>query len=125
MEVPPAEPFQVGQVTKDGMQLKVKISLACCEALDQGEQLREILFKIHWTRASIPILIDFWWCLDSLWPLQRGSKRNPFDHSLLEQVGCEARAFRQWRRGMHHSGDRPFDAETCDPIVECCHVGWF
>ncbi len=109
VQVSPAEPFLFGQASKNGMRLKVKASLGGREAFDQGNQLREILLEIDWTSAGLPILIDFRRGLESLRPLQWSSKRNPFDHRLIEQVGCEA-------SGLFANGDAECIAEVTDHL---------
>jgi hypothetical protein len=66
--------------------LKVKIPLRGREVFNQSEQLLEILLKISRTTARCPVLIDFGRGLKSLRPSQRSSKRNPFDHRLIDPV---------------------------------------
>ena len=90
VQVTPAEPLRVRKPSKNGMRLKVKISLPGREAFDQGKQLRDVLLKVQRTGANIPLLIDFGWGLKPFRPLQRKPKRNPFDHRLIDQIGCEA-----------------------------------
>ena len=109
VQVPPAEPFLFGQGSKNGMRMKVEISRRGREAFDQGKQLYEILLEIDWTSAGLPILIDFRRRLESLGPLQWSSKRNPFDHRLIEPVGCEA-------SGLFANGDAECIAQVADHL---------
>ena len=90
VQVAPAEPLPLRKLSKGGMGLKVKISLFGREAFDQCKQLRDVLLKVQGTGANIPLLIDFGWRLKPLRPLQRKPKRNPFDHRLIDPIGCEA-----------------------------------
>ena len=91
VQVSPAGPLLLGQMSKNGMCLKLKIAAGGREAFDESQQLRDILLKIHRTSASLSILIHFGCGLNSLWPLQRSPKRDPFDHRLIDQVGFESR----------------------------------
>lgn len=90
MKEAPSEPLPLRKPSKNGMRLKLEISLPSREAFDQGKQLRFVLLKIQWTSANIPLLIDFGWRLKPLGPLQGKPKRNPLDHRLIDQVGCDA-----------------------------------
>ena len=90
MQVPPAEPLLIGQTSKNRVCLKVKIPLRGRDAFNQSEQPREILVKIRRTSAGRTVLIDFRRGLKSLRPSQWSSKRNPFDHRLIDPVGNDA-----------------------------------
>ena len=90
VQVAPAEPLPLRKLSKNGMRLKVKISLSGREAFDQSKQLRDVLLKVQRTGTNIPFLIDFRWRLKPLRPLQRSSKCDPLDHRLIDPIGCEA-----------------------------------
>ena len=109
VQVSPTEPLLFGQGSKNGMRLKVKIFLGGRESFNQGKQLREILLEIDWTSAGLSILIDFRRRLESLGPLQWSSKRNPFDHRLIEPVGCET-------SGLFADGDAECIAQVADHL---------
>ena len=68
----------------------MKISLPDREAFDQGKQLRDVLLKVQRTCTNVPLLIDIGWRLKPLRPMSRKQTRNPFDHRLIDPIGCEA-----------------------------------
>ena len=90
VQVAPAEPLPLRKLSKNRMRLKLKISFPGCEAFDESKQLRDVLLKVQRTGANVFLLIDFGWRLKPLRPLQGKPKRNPFDHRLIDQIGCEA-----------------------------------
>ena len=110
VQVSPAEPLPLRKLSKNGMRLKVKISLPGREAFDQGKQLRDVLLKVQRTGANITLLIDFGRRLKPLRPLQWGSKCDPLDHRLVDQVGCKT-------SGLFANGNSECIAQVTDHLM--------
>src|SRR5262245_39340980 len=89
VQVAPAEPLPLGEVSKHRVGMELKISRRRGESLDQNKELLEIFIKLLRRRASISSLIDLRWRFDALGPLHRRSEGYPLNHSLVHQVGAQ------------------------------------